>query len=106
LENAGLEGFCEKQFKLHLATAYTPVPRYYQMGADTKGLSPEYCCMVATPVWDTIRAPAAGLSAGLLTRPGNAPLLIPGLPQPNVTGKDLPGLAKEMNRLWPQEQTA
>jgi 2-haloacid dehalogenase len=56
--------------------------------------------MVATHVWDTIGAQAAGLASGLLTRPGNALLPISGLPQPNVVGKDLPDLAQQMITMW------
>jgi 2-haloacid dehalogenase len=52
------------------------------------------CCMVAAHVWDTIGAQSAGFSAALITRPGNAPLPTPGLPQPNFVAKDLIHLAK------------
>ena len=52
--------------------------------------------MIATHVWHTIGAQ----SAGLLMRPGNAPLLMPGLPQPNVVAPDLPDLAAKMIKLW------
>jgi 2-haloacid dehalogenase len=40
------------------------------------------------------------MAAGLLTRPGNAPLRVPGLPQPNVVAPDLPALADRMIKLW------
>jgi 2-haloacid dehalogenase len=61
---------------------------------------PSACCMVACHVWDTIGAQSAGLSAGLITRPGNALLPVPGLPQPNVVASDLPALAAQMIELW------
>ena len=35
--------------------------------------------MVASHVWDTIGAQAVGFSAGLITRPGNAPLPVSGV---------------------------
>ena len=57
------------------------------------------CCMIATHVWDTIGSDA-GLAAGLITRTGNMPLPVPGLPQPNVIAPDLPELAAKMIRLW------
>jgi 2-haloacid dehalogenase len=100
LEHAGLSGFFEKQFNIESARAYKPAPIVYHMVSDALGLAPEECCMVATHVWDTIGAQSAGLSAGLLTRPGNAPLFISGLPQPNIVAADLPALAKAMNHLW------
>jgi 2-haloacid dehalogenase len=46
--------------------------------------------MVAAHVWDTIGAQSAGLAAALLTRPGNAPLPVPGLPLPNVVASPWP----------------
>ena len=38
--------------------------------------------------------------AGLFTRSGDAPLLVPGLPQPNVVAPDLSALAAKMIKLW------
>jgi hypothetical protein len=49
--------------------------------------------MVACHVWDTLGAQSAGYTAGLITRPGNAPLPVSSLPQPNLIAPDLPGLA-------------
>jgi 2-haloacid dehalogenase len=56
--------------------------------------------MVAAHVWDTVGAQSAGLTAGLITRPGNAPLPVEGLPQPNLVADDLPGLADQIIALW------
>ena len=100
LENAGLSKFFERQFNTESAQAYKPSSIVYHMVADAMNLAPEQCCMVTSHVWDTIGAQSAGLSAGLLTRPGNAPLLIPGLPQPNIVAADIPALAERMAGLW------
>ncbi|HEY4289859.1 MAG TPA: haloacid dehalogenase type II [Puia sp.] len=100
LENAGLAKYFERQFNGETALAYKPLPIVYHMVTDAFDLAPDECFMVATHVWDTIGAQAAGLSAGLLTRSGNAPLYVKGIPQPNVIAKDLPGLADEMEKLW------
>ena len=62
--------------------------------------APSACCMVASHVWDTIGAQSVGFSAGLITRPGNAPLPVSGLPQPNVVAPDLPTLAVRLIELW------
>jgi 2-haloacid dehalogenase len=78
LEQAGLAGYFERQFSIETVRSYKPSP----------------CCMVAAHVWDTIGAQSAGFSAALITRPGNAPLPTPGLPQPNFVAKDLIHLAK------------
>jgi len=100
LENSGLAAYFERQFNIESTRAYKPAAIVYHMVADELQVAPDECFMIATHVWDTIGAQAAGLSAGLLTRPGNAPLLIPGLPQPNAIGKDLPDLASKMASLW------
>ena len=100
LENAGLAGYIEKQFNIESARAYKPAPIVYHMVAQELEVQPAACCMVATHVWDTIGAQAAGLASGLITRPGNAPLPVSGLPQPNVVGSDLPDLAAKMIALW------
>ena len=100
LENAGLADFFERQFSVETARAYKPAQVLYHMVAQELDVSPSACCMIATHVWDTIGAQSAGLAAGLLTRPGNAPLLVPGLPQPNVVAPDLPALAAKMIKLW------
>lgn len=100
LENAGLADFFERQFSIETARAYKPAPILYHMVAQELEVRPSACCMIAAHVWDTIGAQSAGLAAGLITRPGNAPLLIPGLPQPNVVSPDLLALAVQMIKLW------
>jgi 2-haloacid dehalogenase len=70
------------------------------MVAQQLDVPPFACCMVAAHVWDTIGAQSAGLAGALLTRPGNARLPLPGLPQPNVVAPDLPALAARMIELW------
>ncbi len=100
LENAGLDGFFERQFSIETARAYKPSPSVYHMVAQDLDVPPSACCMIACHVWDTIGAQSTGLSAGLITRPGNAPLTVAGLPQPDVTAADLPALATQMIKLW------
>jgi 2-haloacid dehalogenase len=53
--------------------------------------------MVAAHVWDTIGAQNAGFSAALITRPGNPPLPVDGLPQPNLVVADLRQLAEQLS---------
>jgi 2-haloacid dehalogenase len=100
LENAGLADFFERQFSVEAARAYKPAQVLYHLVAQELEVPPSACCMVAAHVWDTIGAQSAGLAAGLLTRSGNAPLLVPGLPQPNVVAPDLPALAAKIIKLW------
>jgi 2-haloacid dehalogenase len=100
LENAGLDKYFERQFNIETARAYKPAPVVYHMVAQELEVEDADCCMVATHVWDTIGGQSAGMAGGLVTRPGNALLPIPGLPQPHAAGENLPVLAKEMIRLW------
>jgi 2-haloacid dehalogenase len=93
LEHAGLGGYFERQFSIETVRAYKPAQQVYHFVAQELGLSPTKCCMVAAHVWDTVGAQSAGYSAALITRPGNAPLPLPGLPQPNFVASDLSSLA-------------
>jgi 2-haloacid dehalogenase len=94
LENAGLAGYFERQLSVHPARAFKPSPLVYRLVSDALAVPLARCCMVAAHVWDTIGAQAAGMSGALLTRPGNALLDVPGLPQPSFVAPDLARLAK------------
>lgn len=52
--------------------------------------------MVAANVWDLLGAQNVGFSAALITRPGNRPLPVDGLPQPNLVVSDLRQLADRL----------
>lgn len=45
--------------------------------------------MVASHTWDLLGAQSAGYRGVLITRPGNAPLTAPGVPQPQIVAADL-----------------
>jgi 2-haloacid dehalogenase len=100
LENADLDRFFERQFNIETVRAYKSDPAAYHMVAQELDVAPADCCMIAAHVWDTIGGQSVGMAGALITRPGNAPLPVPGLPQPNITGSDLPALAREMIRMW------
>jgi 2-haloacid dehalogenase len=93
LEHAGLGSYFERQFSIETVRAYKPAQQVYHFVAQELGLSPTKCCMVAAHVWDTVGAQSAGYSAALITRPGNAPLPLPGLPQPTFVASDLSSFA-------------
>lgn len=93
LEHAGLAGHFERQFSVEAARTFKPSPRVYRMVAEELGVASADCGMVASHVWDTVGAQSAGFSAGLIARPGNAPLPVRGLPQPDLVAPDLPTLA-------------
>ena len=70
------------------------------MVAEELDVPPAAICMIAAHVWDTIGAQSVGCSGALVARPGNAPLPVHGLPQPQAVAPDLPGVAAQMIRLW------
>jgi 2-haloacid dehalogenase len=52
--------------------------------------------MVAAHAWDTIGAQSAGMRGALITRPGNAPLISDGVPEPTLIAADITELAARM----------
>lgn len=100
LENAGLDRFFERQFNVQTVGVYKPATAVYQMVALELGVPTSACCMVAAHVWDTIGAQCTGMAGALLTRPGNAALPVPGVPQPDAVAADLPSLAAQLIQMW------
>ena len=100
LRRAGLADFFERQFSIETVRSYKPAQIVYRTVAQELGVPPAACCMIASHVWDTIGAQSAGMAGALITRPGNAPLPVPGLPQAHVIASDLPALAAKMIALW------
>jgi 2-haloacid dehalogenase len=96
LEHAGLAQFFEQQFSVDSRRAFKPAPTVYRYVCDELGVTPADCMMVAAHVWDTIGAQAVGFSGALITRPGNAPLPVPDLPQPDVIAPNLRDLARHL----------
>jgi 2-haloacid dehalogenase len=100
LEHAGLAPFFERQFSVETVRAYKPAQQVYHLVAQGLAVPPSTCFMVACHVWDTVGAQSAGYTAGLITRPGNAPLPVASLPHPNRVAPDLPGLADQLIQRW------
>lgn len=98
LAKAGLSGYFERQFSVDACRTFKPAPDTYAHVCGELRVAPEECMMVAAHVWDTIGAQNAGFSAGLITRSGNAPLPVAGLPQPTLVAQDLPTLAQQLIR--------
>lgn len=96
LENAGLADFFEQQLSVESCRAFKPAPVVYRYASAMLGVAPAECMMVAAHVWDTIGAQNAGFSGALITRPGNPPLPVDGLPQPNLVVTDLRRLAEQL----------
>jgi 2-haloacid dehalogenase len=100
LKHAGIDGWFESSFSVDRVRRFKPAPQVYRMVAQTLDVPPAAICMIAAHVWDTIGAQSVGCSGALVTRPGNAPLPVHGLPQPQVVAPDLPSVAAEIIRLW------
>ncbi|WP_436756665.1 haloacid dehalogenase type II [Streptosporangium sp. V21-05] len=100
LEHAGLARLFERQFTIETVRAYKPAQQVYHLVAQELEVPPSTCFMVAAHVWDTVGAQSAGYTAGLVTRPGNAPLPVASLPQPNLVAPDLPALAGQLIERW------
>jgi 2-haloacid dehalogenase len=100
LKHAGIDGWFEKSFSIDRVRRFKPAPQVYHMVAEELEVPPSAICMIAAHVWDTIGAQSVGCSGALIARPGNAPLLVPGLPQPQAVAPDLPGVATQLIKLW------
>jgi 2-haloacid dehalogenase len=96
LEHAGLAHFFERRFSIEACRAFKPAPTVYRYVCEELAVNPAECMMVAAHVWDTVGAQSAGFSGALITRPGNAPLPIPDLPQPIVVANDLREFARQL----------
>jgi 2-haloacid dehalogenase len=100
LKHAGIDGWFEKSFSVDRVRRFKPAPQVYHMVAQELDVPPAAICMVAAHVWDTIGAQSVGCSGALITRSGNAPLPVRGLPQPQAVAPDLPGVATQLIKLW------
>ena len=78
---------------------HKPAPEAYDSVAAALNLDPGDICLIASHVWDTIGAGAAGWQAGLILREGNAPLRVG--PQPDYIGKDLDAIADQLIERYP-----
>lgn len=94
LEHAGLAGYFERQLSVDSCRAFKPAPAVYRLVCQELGVAPADCMMVAAHVWDLLGAHSVGFDTALIARPGNPPLLVEGLPQPDLVVGDLHELAQ------------
>jgi 2-haloacid dehalogenase len=102
LESAGLGGYIERQFSVDACRTFKPASDVYEYVCRELEVAPAQCMMVAAHVWDTVGAQSAGYDAALITRPGNAPLPLDGLPQPSLVAADLCQLAEQLGPARPR----
>ena len=100
LEQGGVIDLFERRFSVdETVKRHKPAPEAYQSVAAALGLEPGGACLIASHVWDTIGAGAAGWQTALILREGNAPL--PVGPQPDHIGKDLDAIADQLIERYP-----
>jgi 2-haloacid dehalogenase len=101
LESAGLGGYFERQFSVDARRTFKPAQDVYDYVCRELEVAPTECMMIAAHVWDTIGAQSAGYSGALITRQGNAPLQLDGLPRPTLVAADLRQLAQQLKPARP-----
>jgi 2-haloacid dehalogenase len=99
LQAAGLADLFEQQFSAETVRRYKPARETYQMVAQGTGTQLSELCMIASHPWDLIGARTAGCSAALIERAGVAPLIVPGLKQPQIVAPSLTEIATQLIRL-------
>jgi 2-haloacid dehalogenase len=99
LRAAGLADLFEQQFSAETVRRYKPALETYQMVAQATGTQLSELCMIASHPWDLIGARTAGCSAALIERAGVAPLIVPGLKQPQIIAPNLTEIAAQLVQL-------
>ena len=95
LEHGGIIEEFERRFSVdETVKRHKPAPQAYHFVAAALEVDPGDICLIASHVWDTIGALAAGWQAALILREGNAPLDVG--PQPDYIGKDLDAIAGQL----------
>ena len=95
LEAGGVIDLFERRFSVdETVRRHKPAPEAYHSVATALEVDPGGICLIASHVWDTIGARAAGWQAALILREGNAPLDVG--PQPDYIGKDLDEIADQL----------
>jgi 2-haloacid dehalogenase len=102
LTQGGIIDLFERRFSVdETVRRHKPAPEAYNSVAAALNLDPGDICLIASHVWDTIGAGAAGWQAGLILREGNAPLGVG--PQPDYLGKDLDAIADHLIERYPAD---
>ena len=96
LEKAGISQFFEQQFSVEAVGKFKPAPETYQMVAKEMSVETSELCLIASHLWDTIGAQAAGCQGAFLKRPYNAMLPASNVPTPNFMASDLVTLAEQI----------
>lgn len=96
LARAGIADLFERHFNTHSVRRYKVSQSVYHMVAEEVDVPPAACCMITAHAWDALGAQYVGFSSALMNRPGQASLVMHGLPQPLAVASDLPGVAAQL----------
>lgn len=99
LESAGLAGLFERQLSVDSCRAFKPAAAVYRHVCQELDAAPSECMMVAAHVWDLLGACNVGLRSALIARPGNPPLQVQGLPQPDLVVSNLHELVQRLDAM-------
>jgi 2-haloacid dehalogenase len=100
LERAGMIDMFERRFSVdETARRHKPAQEAYHSVVTALGVDPGDICLIASHVWDTIGAGAAGWQSALILREGNARLDVG--PQPTYVGEDLDAIADQLIKRYP-----
>jgi 2-haloacid dehalogenase len=105
LEAAGVIDLFERRFSVdETVKRHKPAQEAYHSVAAALDVEPGNICLIASHVWDTIGALAAGWQAALILRAGNAPLDVG--PQPDYIGADLGAVAGQLIERYAEAASA
>ena len=105
VEHGGIIDLFERRFSVdETVRRHKPAPEAYHSVATALDLDPAGICLIASHVWDTIGAGAAGWQTALILREGNAPLDVG--PQPDYIGKDLDAIADQLIQRYAEAANA
>jgi 2-haloacid dehalogenase len=99
LARAGIANFFERHFNTHSVRRFKVAQSVYHMVAEELDVPVAACCMITAHAWDALGAQYVGFSSGLMNRPGQASLVMHGVPQPLAVALDLPGVAAQLIKL-------
>jgi 2-haloacid dehalogenase len=95
LRQAGVIDCFERRFSVdETVRRHKPAREAYDSVAAELAVDGDGICLIASHVWDTLGAVAAGWQAALILRQGNAPLDVG--PQPGYIGDDLDAIADQL----------
>jgi 2-haloacid dehalogenase len=94
LSKAGLAQYFEVSFSVDSVRQFKPAPAVYAYVAAQLSVEPARLRMIAAHAWDLLGALSAGYAGALVTRPGNAPLMVG--EQPDIIARTLGEVAERI----------